>query len=74
MDKDKEIKKNDGKFSSWFAGIKSEYKRVSWPSRPDAIKMTASVVVVSAIMGVIIFGYDSALAGIYNLLLHLVRG
>lgn len=54
----KEDDKKDKKVS--FSDYKAEFKKIVWPSRKDLVKQTATVIVVSIIVGVIIFGMDSA--------------
>jgi len=55
-----------------FADYKAEFKKIVWPSRSETIKKTATVVVVSLIVGVIIFGMDTMLSAGYGLLYDLV--
>ena len=60
--------RDEGGFSlrEWFTGIKSEFKRVTWPGRDDVIKMTVTVIATSAVVGVIIMGFNAAIAAAYN--------
>jgi len=53
--KDKETKKKP----SFFKGLKKEFKKISWPNKNDTTKQTASVVVVSVILGLIIAFLDT---------------
>ena len=53
--------------SEWFTGIKSEFKRVTWPTKTEVVKMTVTVITTSALVGAIIIGYDFILAALYNL-------
>ncbi len=39
---------------SWFEGLKSEFKKIIWPSKQDICKETVAVVIVSVMLGVII--------------------
>lgn len=39
---------------SWIDGLKSEFRKIIWPSRHDVQKQTIAVVVVSVALGVII--------------------
>jgi len=68
--KDKEKKEGGFSLSDWFIGVKSEFKRVTWPSRNEVIKMTVSVIATSALIGVIIIGYDFVLAAAYSAALN----
>ena len=44
--------------SSWFKGLKAEFKKISWPDRTTLTKQTVAVVVVSIITGIIIVIVD----------------
>lgn len=69
MSKENSNSQNSEKFSfgSWFSGIKGEFKRVTWPTKNDVIKMTITVITTSAIVGAVIVGYDFIIAALYNL-------
>ena len=40
--------------TSWFQGLKAEFKNISWPDRKTLIRETITVTVVSVVLGVII--------------------
>ncbi|MBQ1393529.1 MAG: preprotein translocase subunit SecE [Lachnospiraceae bacterium] len=54
---------------SFFKGVKSEFKKIIWPTKENLTKETIQVVVVSVILGVLIaiidvgvkFGFDKLL-------------
>lgn len=54
---------------SFFKGVKSEFKRIIWPTKDALVKETVATVVVSVILGLIIavidvgvkFGFDKLL-------------
>lgn len=54
---------------SFFKGVKSEFKKVIWPTKETLVKETVAVVVTSVILGVIIaivdigvkYGFDKIL-------------
>ncbi|MBR1758135.1 MAG: preprotein translocase subunit SecE [Lachnospiraceae bacterium] len=46
---------------SWWKGIKSEFKKISWPSRGTVVKETSAVIVISVILGLIISLIDTVL-------------
>ena len=58
---------------SWWGGLTGEFKRISWPSRPELVKMTIAAIVMSGIVGAIIIGYDFILQFLYDGLVSLVR-
>lgn len=47
--------------TSFFRGVKQEFKKITWPSLNDAFKQTVVVTVISVIVGLIIWGVDAAL-------------
>ena len=40
--------------TSWFHGMKSEFKKISWPDRKSVMKQTVAVISVSVVVGLII--------------------
>lgn len=42
----------------FFAGVKAEFKKISWPDKKSAFKQSVVVVVVSAIVGLLIAVMD----------------
>lgn len=54
-----EAKKTDK--TSWFQGLKAEFKNISWPDRKTLIRETITVTVVSVVLGVIIATLDMVL-------------
>jgi len=58
-DNKKEDKKGNKKsFSSLLAEYKGEFRKIVWPSKDDLVKQTTTVIVMSLIVGAIIFGVD----------------
>ena len=54
-----EAKKTEN--TSWFQGLKAEFKNISWPDRKTLIRETITVTVVSVVLGVIIATLDMVL-------------
>lgn len=48
----------EAKKTSWFKGMKAEFKRISWPTRDTLTKETVAVVFISVLLGVIITVID----------------
>ena len=48
---------------SWFKGLKSEFKKISWPDKETLVKESAAVIVITIILGTI-----SYFGGIYLIL------
>lgn len=53
--------KEKSKIKTFFGNLKGEFKKIVWPSRQELGKQTLVVIVISLLMGVIIFGMDSVL-------------
>ncbi|MDR2043791.1 MAG: preprotein translocase subunit SecE [Clostridium sp.] len=43
---------------SFFTGVKTEYKKVSWPDRQSVLKQSLAVVLVSVVLGFVIAVLD----------------
>ena len=43
---------------SFFKGVKSEFKKISWPDKQSTIKQSIAVVIISVVVGVIIAVLD----------------
>ncbi|MBQ9157012.1 MAG: preprotein translocase subunit SecE [Eubacterium sp.] len=46
---------------SWYKGLQSEFKKISWPDRDTLTRETATVTVVAIVLGVIIATLDMIL-------------
>ena len=66
----KATKKDNGKDT--FADYKAEFKKIVWPSRPDVVKKTATVIVTSLIVGAIIFCMDTVFNAGYSAIIGLL--
>lgn len=38
----------------FFAGVKSEFKKIAWPDRQETLKQSVAVVAISVVVGVVI--------------------
>ena len=65
--KEKEVKEKKQK-SSYFKEMKTELKKVVWPTFGEVCKKTGVVLVVVLIFGVVLFGIDYGLGALMNLL------
>ncbi len=43
---------------SFFKGVKSEFKKITWPDRQSTLKQSVAVVVISVVVGVLIAVLD----------------
>ena len=53
-----ENKKEKAPKTSWFTGLKAEFKKIIWPDKKSLTKQTVAVVTVSVILGLIIAVLD----------------
>lgn len=54
---------NKGGLSSYFRGVKSEFKKVIWPGKKEIITYTGVVIMMSAIVSLIVYVLDLVLHG-----------
>ena len=50
--------KGQGKFKTWWTGLKSEFSKIIWLNRKTVIKQTVIVIVVTIIVGILITVID----------------
>lgn len=61
---------NPTKVGQFFRGIKEEINLISWPNRDEVVKSTITVLTVTAIVAVLVFGADQLFgAGLKQFLL-----
>ena len=66
MDKIKGLTTETAQFAK---DIENEAKRITWPSRPEAIKSTIAVLIISGVFAAFFAGVDSIFAWIIRMLL-----
>ena len=44
---------------SWFKGLKTEFNKIIWPDKEELMKQSVAVVIVTVILGALIFGLDA---------------
>lgn len=58
--------KQKGRLETWWKGLKSEFKKIVWPSKDRIVKESAVAIVVSIILSVVIALVDMAIeAGLH---------
>ena len=57
------------KKKKWFAGLKTEFKKIIWADNKTLAKQTSVVVVVTAVLGVLISLIDSVVLQLVNLII-----
>lgn len=58
------------KVAKYFKDLKSEFKKVVWPSKKDVFNSTSVVLLSIVIMGVFVFALDTGLLKLMNLILN----
>jgi len=59
-----ELERRTGPTATWFRDIRSEMKKVAWPSREEAGKLTALVLAISVIVGFYLGAIDALFAAL----------
>ena len=54
---------------SWFKGLKSEFKKISWPDKETLVKESAAVIVITVVLGLVIALVDMAIEYGVNLII-----
>ena len=69
---DKEKKPGVGKrIARFFRELRSELKKVSWPTRADTLKKTGTVIVCVIVVGIIVWIFDGIASSVIDALLSL---
>jgi len=54
----KETTENAPKKKGWFKGLKSEFKKIIWPTKTSVARQTTAVVLITVVLGAIIVVID----------------
>ena len=54
---------------SWFKGLKSEFKKITWPDKETLVKESAAVIVITVLLGFVIALVDMAIEYGVNLII-----
>ena len=46
---------------SFFKGVKSEWKKITWPSKENLFRETTAVIIISVVLGAVIALLDAAI-------------
>ena len=60
--------KKEQKKTSFFKGVKAEFKKISWPDKNKLFKQSVAVVCISVVLGMIITLLDTVLQYCINFL------
>lgn len=56
---------------SFFQGVKTEFKKIVWPSKEQVMKQAVAVVIVAVVIGIVIAVLDAAFGAGLNALMGL---
>ena len=77
-DKAKKDKKSKpgifARVSKWLREMKSELKKVQWPSRKQTVNNTVIVIVCVVIVGLFIWVFDALASGVIGAIMALFKG
>lgn len=62
-------KKETGKTTSYFKGVKAEMRKVVWPSKKELVNYTGVVILVSMIVSAIVYLLDTVILGLLKFVL-----
>ena len=65
--------KKPNKVAKYFRDLRSEFKKVVWPSRKTVLTNTGVVLVTMLVTGLGVFGMDSLFAYLFKLMLEMVK-
>jgi preprotein translocase subunit SecE len=71
--KEKERDRRDNALVRTFRDTRAELRKVVWPNREEATRLTILVLVVSTVIGTFLFISDSIFLALYTLLVDLVQ-
>ncbi|MCF6464400.1 preprotein translocase subunit SecE [Clostridium sp. Cult2] len=58
-----------GKISTYFKGVKAEMRKVLWPSKKELTNYTAMVILISIIVGLVVWVLDLGIHRILSLII-----
>lgn len=53
----------------YLKGVKSEFKKVIWPTKKETINYTSVVILISVLVGAIVYGLDLTFTQLLNLII-----
>ena len=59
--------KKKGRIRSYFSGVRTELRRVQWPSRPELINYSVAAIVMLIVVGVIVYVVDLGFVNLFRL-------
>ena len=68
-EKEKKSRKNENAIQRYFRETTGELRKVTWPTWPEARRLTGLVLLVMVIVGMFLAGVDALASGLLNLAL-----
>ena len=68
-EKEKRSRKNENRIQRYFRETTGELRKVTWPTWPEARRLTGLVLLVMVIVGIFLAGVDALASGLLNLAL-----
>jgi preprotein translocase subunit SecE len=68
---DKSKKKKQNRIAKWFKDLRTEFKKVVWPSKKKVLNNTSIVLAVMVVATIFVGGLDFGLLKLFSLLLGL---
>lgn len=62
--------KPEGGVQRWFRETRGELRKVSWPTREEALRLSYVVIAISLVMGAVLGATDLLLNSLYGLLVR----
>lgn len=62
--------KQEGGIQRWFRETRGELRKVAWPTREEALRLTYVVIAISLVMGAVLGATDLLLNSLYGLLVR----
>lgn len=66
---DDAVKQTKEKKTSFWQGVKQEWKKIIWPNRSKVIRSTIVVIIVAVILGILISIIDAGAVRLLNLII-----
>lgn len=58
---------NKGKLTAYFKGVRSELKKVIWPTKKELMNYTAVVTVLSTVVSIVVYVLDLGIHGVLKI-------
>ncbi len=70
-EKDKKSRRSENAIQRYFRETTGELKKVTWPTRPEALRLTGLVLLVMVVVGIFLASIDALAHGLLSLVLNI---